>query len=145
MDAKVQAVLDAYHARMRDEEKMREGGQGNGQGPRGPEWRDRSLLAVGPETGRLIGGLRSEDGKALRGTVAALLAGETRGAPRSGESTAIGVVATNVALTKSEASRVAAMAHDGFSRSIRPVYPGQFSGCSRVSVMRKSKSPSSRR
>jgi len=45
----VQAVLDAYHARMREEETMREG-----QGPRGQDWRDRSLLAVGPETGRLI-------------------------------------------------------------------------------------------
>lgn len=49
MDAKVQAVLDAYHARMREEEALREG-----QGPRGADWRDRSLLAVGPETGRLI-------------------------------------------------------------------------------------------
>lgn len=49
MDAKVQAVLDAYHARMREEETLREG-----QGPRGEDWRDRSLLAVGPETGRLI-------------------------------------------------------------------------------------------
>jgi predicted O-methyltransferase YrrM len=49
MDEKVHAVLDAYHARMREEEAMREG-----QGPRGQDWRDRSLLAVGPETGRLI-------------------------------------------------------------------------------------------
>lgn len=50
MDEKVQAVLDAYHARMRAEEKkLREG-----QGPRDPNWRDRSLLAVGPETGRLL-------------------------------------------------------------------------------------------
>ena len=49
MDEKVQAVLDAYHARMREEEKLREG-----QGPGGEDWRDRSLLAVGPETGRLI-------------------------------------------------------------------------------------------
>ncbi len=39
---------------------------------------------VDPETGRPIAGLRSEDGKALRGTVAALLAGETRGAPQVG-------------------------------------------------------------
>ena len=49
MDEKMQAVLDAYHVRMREEEKMREG-----QDPRGEDWRDRSLLAVGPETGRLI-------------------------------------------------------------------------------------------
>ena len=49
MDEKMQAVLDAYHVRMREEEKLREG-----QGPRGQDWRDRSLLAVGPESGRLI-------------------------------------------------------------------------------------------
>src|ERR1043165_5958689 len=49
MDEKTQAVLDAYHARMREEETMREG-----QGPRGQDWRDGSLRAVGPETGRLI-------------------------------------------------------------------------------------------
>ena len=49
MDEKVQAVLNAYHARMREEERLREG-----RGPGGEDWRDRSLLAVGPETGRLI-------------------------------------------------------------------------------------------
>src|SRR6185503_19591372 len=49
MDEKMQAVLDAYHVRMREEERLREG-----RGPGGEDWRDRSLLAVGPETGRLI-------------------------------------------------------------------------------------------
>ena len=77
---------------------------------------------VDPASARLLAGLRTEDGKALRGTVAALLAGESRGKARSGESTAIGIVATDVALTKSEARRVAEMAHDGLSRSIRPVH-----------------------
>src|SRR5579871_4756781 len=49
MDEKVTAVLDAYHARMRDErEAMRAGRLGDG------DWRDRVLLAVGPETGQLI-------------------------------------------------------------------------------------------
>jgi L-aminopeptidase/D-esterase-like protein len=77
---------------------------------------------VDPATGRLVAGLRTEDGKGLRGTVAALLAGETREVPRSGENTALGVVATNVALTKAEATRVARMAHDGFGQAIRPVH-----------------------
>jgi len=45
MDEKVQAVLDAYHARMREEEK---------DSPDKPGWLDRVLLPVGPETGRLI-------------------------------------------------------------------------------------------
>jgi L-aminopeptidase/D-esterase-like protein len=77
---------------------------------------------VDPASGRLLAGLRTEDGKALRDTVAALVAGESRDRPRSGENTAIGIVATDVALTKSEARRVAEMAHDGLARSIRPVH-----------------------
>jgi L-aminopeptidase/D-esterase-like protein len=38
------------------------------------------------------------------------------------ENTTICVVATNVALTKPEARRVAVMAHDGIARAIRPVH-----------------------
>src|SRR5690606_26411534 len=41
---------------------------------------------------------------------------------RLAENTTLGVVATNVALTKSEAKRIAIMAHDGFARAIRPVH-----------------------
>ena len=73
-------------------------------------------------TGRPIAGLRTEDGRSLRGTLEALLAGERPGRPLPGENTAIGVVATNVALTKSEATRVAQMAHDGLAQAIRPVH-----------------------
>ena len=36
------------------------------------------------------------------------------------ENTTLGVVATNARLTKSQAQRVAAMAHDGFARTIVP-------------------------
>jgi predicted O-methyltransferase YrrM len=43
MDDKVKDVLDLYHARMREEEKTRESGA-----------LDQRLLAVGPDTGRLI-------------------------------------------------------------------------------------------
>lgn len=38
------------------------------------------------------------------------------------ENTTIGVVATNITLTKSQAQRVAIMAQDGYARSIRPVH-----------------------
>jgi predicted O-methyltransferase YrrM len=47
MDDKVGAVLEAYHARMADERAGR-GARGGG------DWHDQHLLAVGPETGRLI-------------------------------------------------------------------------------------------
>jgi hypothetical protein len=44
------------------------------------------------------------------------------GRPLAGQNTSIGVVATNVALTKTEATKVAQMAHDGLARAIRPVH-----------------------
>jgi L-aminopeptidase/D-esterase-like protein len=77
---------------------------------------------VDPQTGRPLAGLRTADGKALRGTLAALLAGEAPGRPLPGENSSIGVVATNVTLTKSEATKVAQMAHDGLAQAIRPVH-----------------------
>jgi L-aminopeptidase/D-esterase-like protein len=42
--------------------------------------------------------------------------------PGIGGNTTIGVVATNAALTRAEAQRVAIMAQDGFARAIRPVH-----------------------
>ena len=49
MDDKATAVLELYHQRMRDEgERMRSGRLGDG------DWRDQVLLAVGPDSGRLI-------------------------------------------------------------------------------------------
>jgi L-aminopeptidase/D-esterase-like protein len=40
----------------------------------------------------------------------------------SRENTAIGVVATNVAFSKSQINKIAQMAHDGLARSINPVH-----------------------
>src|SRR5260370_36421082 len=50
MDDKVKAVLEAYHARMREEEKVMRAPPAAGAG----DWRDKVLLAVGPDTGRPI-------------------------------------------------------------------------------------------
>ena len=50
MDDKVKAVLDAYHARLREDEKARH----EPPATRASDWRDKALLAVGPDTGRLI-------------------------------------------------------------------------------------------
>ncbi len=77
---------------------------------------------VDPDSGRVLAGARTPDGKTMRGATAALLAGETPGRPLSGQNTSIGVVATNVKLTKAEARKVAQMAHDGLARAIRPVH-----------------------
>ncbi|MCC7251189.1 P1 family peptidase [Hyphomicrobium sp.] len=42
--------------------------------------------------------------------------------PAAGGNTTIGVVATNAALTKAEARRIAIMAQDGLARSLRPIH-----------------------
>jgi len=51
MNEKVMAVLDAYHERMREEDGRRHEAPRTG----GPgDWRDQVLLAVGPDTGKLL-------------------------------------------------------------------------------------------
>jgi L-aminopeptidase/D-esterase-like protein len=75
-----------------------------------------------PATGKLIAGARTTDGKHLANTMASLLKGDAPPPLLSGASTTIGVVATDAALTKAQASKVAQMAHDGLARSINPVH-----------------------
>jgi L-aminopeptidase/D-esterase-like protein len=48
-------------------------------------------------------------------------AGEGAG-PAAGANTTIGVVVTDAELTKEQANRVAAVAHDGIARAVRPAH-----------------------
>ncbi len=73
------------------------------------------------ETGKILAGARTPDGTALLGSMAQILAGATMH-PRAGTNTTIGVVATNARLTKTEATKIAQMAHDGLARTINPVH-----------------------
>ena len=77
---------------------------------------------IDPETGKVVAGVRTEDGKALADVRKLLRSGALgrRPPPRAGENTTIGVVATNARLTKTEINRVAMMADDGFARAINP-------------------------
>jgi L-aminopeptidase/D-esterase-like protein len=54
--------------------------------------------------------------------MAAILRGESLPPALAGAATTIGVVATDVLLTKAQASKVAQMAHDGLARTINPVH-----------------------
>jgi L-aminopeptidase/D-esterase-like protein len=76
---------------------------------------------VDPSTGRIVAGARTAAGDAFEGTTQALLAGRAPAGVK-GESTVLVVVATNVALTKTEATKVARMAHDGLARAVNPVH-----------------------
>lgn len=77
---------------------------------------------VDPATGRVVAGVRTPDGKGLADIRQLLRAGDPKSPLKRGENTTIGVVATNAALTKAEATKVAQMAHDGVARAIYPTH-----------------------
>jgi len=74
---------------------------------------------IDPATGTIVAGTRTADGKALADARVLLSTGAFQ-PPRAGENTTLGVVATNAALTKTQAAKVAAMAQDGYARAIFP-------------------------
>ncbi len=74
---------------------------------------------IDPSTGRVIAGVRTEDGRGLAD--ARVLVRESGASPTS-SNTVIGVVATNASLTKAQATKVAQMAHDGLARAISPAH-----------------------
>lgn len=85
---------------------------------------------IDPDSGRVIAGVRTPDGKALADARVLLrnppapapAAAPAAPGPRAGQNTTIGVVATNARLTKAQAQKMAQMAHDGYARAINPVH-----------------------
>lgn len=77
---------------------------------------------IDPSTGRPIAGARTADGRALLGSMDALLRGELPAPFQPGSATTLGVIATDAVLTKAQAQKIAQMAHDGLARCINPVH-----------------------
>lgn len=76
---------------------------------------------VDPRSGRIVAGVRTEQGDELADARVLLREGRSWDeAPPA--NTVIGVVATNARLTKAEATRVARMAHDGLARAVVPAH-----------------------
>lgn len=73
---------------------------------------------IDPRTGALIAGARTANGKHLLNSMAAILGGDLPDVAKAGMNTVIGVIATDAVLTKAQAQKVAAMAHDGIARSV---------------------------
>ncbi len=80
---------------------------------------------IDPTTGRVVAGARSADGRALLGSMQALLRGDLPERARAGMATTIGVVGTDAQLTKAQANKLASMAHDGLARAINPAHTMQ--------------------
>jgi len=74
---------------------------------------------IDPSTGAVVAGARDANGK-LADARKVLRTGAQTTAPRPGENTTIGVVATNAKLTKPQAARLALMADDGLARALFP-------------------------
>jgi L-aminopeptidase/D-esterase-like protein len=77
---------------------------------------------IDPATGRPIAGLRTADGTALADSRALIREGQIAAPFGRRDNTTLGVVATNAALTKVQAHKVAQMAHDGYARAIVPAH-----------------------
>ena len=75
---------------------------------------------VDPATGQIVAGARADDGTFA--DARRLLRAGLHEQGRTGEQTTLAVVATNAALTKTQATKIAQMAHDGFARAIYPVH-----------------------
>lgn len=77
---------------------------------------------IDPASGQVVAGARSSDGASMIGAVRAMLRGETASPLLVGSATTLGIVATDAALTKSQANRLASVAHDGLARTIHPLH-----------------------
>ncbi|MBR5815845.1 MAG: P1 family peptidase, partial [Anaerotignum sp.] len=72
------------------------------------------------ENGNIIAGTKDENGNFISTEEGVLQMAESLSF--SGKNTTIGIIATNVKLTKAQAKKVAGMAHDGLARCIRPIH-----------------------
>ncbi|WP_263080421.1 P1 family peptidase [Endozoicomonas sp. Mp262] len=73
------------------------------------------------KNGKVIAGSRTPDNQGFINSKEAILSGRDKPA-FSGQNTTIGTIITNATLSKSQALKVAQMAHDGYSRAINPVH-----------------------
>jgi L-aminopeptidase/D-esterase-like protein len=76
---------------------------------------------IDPSTGRVVAGVRTPDGTGLADARLLLRSGVALRA-FAGENSTIGVVATNATLNKTQATKIAQMAHDGYARAIAPIH-----------------------
>ena len=77
---------------------------------------------VDPLSGKKLAGPLNEDRRTLADTEALMIDAYADRRNLFSGNTTIGVVATNAALTKAQATKLASMAHDGYARTMRPAH-----------------------
>lgn len=73
-----------------------------------------------PQTGQKLAGPLSEDGRTLADTEDILISAYADKKNLFSGNTTIGVVATNAAFDKAQATKLASMSHNGYARTMRP-------------------------
>ena len=76
---------------------------------------------INPATGQVVAGVRNANGRGFADARALLRSGAVS-FDTGASNTTLGIIATNATLTKTEATRVAQMTHDGYARAIAPVH-----------------------
>lgn len=77
---------------------------------------------IDPDTGAVVAGARTLNGKGLLDSRRALLRGEPPKPLLPGTNTTLAVLATDAPLSKAQAHRLAVSGHDGLARAINPVH-----------------------
>ncbi len=77
---------------------------------------------VDVDTGKPIAGLLNKEKTAIRSTEEAMYAEYDKDKNVFSGNTTIGCIVTNAKLTKTQANKIASIAHNGFARAIRPVH-----------------------
>jgi L-aminopeptidase/D-esterase-like protein len=75
-----------------------------------------------PQTGKKLAGLLGENMQSFADTEEILISSYAGVGNLFSGNTTIGVVATNAALTKAQATKLASMAHNGYARTLRPAH-----------------------
>jgi len=77
---------------------------------------------IDPETGERLAGLLNEDLTGLADTEAVMIKSYAEKKNLFAGNTTIGIIATNARLTKSQATKLASMAQNGYARTMRPAH-----------------------
>ncbi len=77
---------------------------------------------VEPETGEFVAGLLRDDLQGIAGTEEVMLQRVADNLNLFGGNTTLGIIVTNAAFTKSQATKLASMAHNGYARTMRPAH-----------------------
>lgn len=77
---------------------------------------------IDPKTGKILAGALNEDKRSFANTEEKMIQQYNSKKNLFSGNTTIGIIATNAKLTKSQATKISSMAHNGYGRTMRPAH-----------------------